>query len=74
MTRPNQKERLREWLDSGKSITRMMALVELGIFELSRAIISLEAERYPIRKRKFPYKNQYNEITTLVEYSKGVES
>jgi hypothetical protein len=69
--RPAQKERLREWLDTGKPITRMMALVELGIFELSRAIISLEAERYPISKRRFAYKNQYNETTMLVEYRKG---
>ena len=71
MKRPNQKERLRDWLDSGKSITRMMALVELGIFELSRAIISLEAELYPIKKRKFAYKNAYNETTILTEDSKG---
>ena len=44
----SQANRLLEWLQSGKSITRLEALVELGIFELSARIIDLEGEGYVI--------------------------
>lgn len=40
---PSQETRLLAWLRNGMTITRLLALTELGIFELSARIKSLEA-------------------------------
>lgn len=64
----SQANRLLEWLQSGKSITRLEALVELGIFELSARIIDLEGEGYVIDRQRIKVTNRYGETARVAEY------
>lgn len=64
-----QAGRLLEHLNAGKSITRLSALVELGIFELSSRVIDLQNEGHVINKKRIKVTNRFNESTTVTEYS-----
>ena len=68
----SQSTRLREHLDSGKSVTRLAALVDLSIFELSARIVGLESEGYPIHKERVKVTNRFGESISVVEYSKKI--
>jgi hypothetical protein len=67
-----QTERLREHLDKGKSITRLNAYRELGIFELSARIVGLQKNGYQIKKEWIKVSNRCKETVSVVRYSKGV--
>lgn len=70
MINPNtQAGRLLVHLQEGKSIDRLSALVDLGIFELSARIIDLENHSFQINKVKKVITNRFNEETRVVEYS-----
>lgn len=70
MIKPDtQAGRLLEYLQSGKSITRLESFMELGIVELSSRIIDLKDEGYTINKKRITVKNRYNEPCSVVEYS-----
>ena len=70
MIKPNtQAGRLLVHLQEGKSIDRLSALVDLGIFELSARIIDLENHSFQINKVKKVITNRFNEETRVVEYS-----
>lgn len=66
----NQVARLREQLELGRSITRLSALNELGIFELSSRIIALEKEGFRIKKQRIKVTNRFGESIHIVKYSK----
>jgi hypothetical protein len=68
-----QTERLRGHLDKGKSITRLNAYRELGIFELSARIVGLQKNGYQIKKEWIKVTNRYKETVSVVRYSKAVD-
>ena len=65
-----QKQRLQNHLDSGQSINRLSALLDLGIFELSARIVSLEKDGYQIHKDRTTITNRFGESISVVVYSK----
>ncbi len=64
-----QTERLKEALTSGHKITRLSALVDLGIFELSARIGELEKQGHKFNKPRIKVTNRFGESVTVVEYS-----
>jgi hypothetical protein len=70
MIKPNtQAGRLLLHLLAGKSINRLSALVDLGIFELSARIIDIENHGYTINKQRGVVTNRFNEECRVTEYS-----
>lgn len=70
-TKPmTQRERLKEHLDSGKSITRLSAFNEIGIFELSARIVELEKGGYNVLKTRETVTNRYDEKVSITRYTK----
>lgn len=67
-----QKQRLQNHLDSGQSINRLSALLDLGIFELSARIVSLEKDGYPIHKDRTTITNRFGEKVSVMVYSKKI--
>ena len=63
-----QKERLRNHLESGKSITRLSALTDLGIFELSSRIGELVADGFEINRQRIKVVNRFGEVVNVMEY------
>jgi hypothetical protein len=63
----SQEARLLAWLQSGKTITRLLALTELGIFELSARIKKLE-ESHTIQRKTITVTNRFSERTRVKEY------
>jgi|DEB0MinimDraft_6_1074348.scaffolds.fasta_scaffold179987_2 hypothetical protein len=70
MKTTTQKNRLREFLDSGRSVTRLSAFNELGIVELSARICNLEREGYSVSKERIKVVNRFNETVTVMKYKK----
>lgn len=70
MIKPNtQAGRLLEHLEAGKSINRLSALLDLGIFELSARVIDIENHGYTVNKERKTVTNRFNEKTSVTEYS-----
>lgn len=68
-TKPlSQEMRLLEWLKAGMSITRLLALTELGIFELSARIKKLEGDGNTIQRKTVTVVNRFGEKTRVKEY------
>ena len=65
-----QKQRLKKHLDSGQSINRLSALLDLGIFELASRIGELEKDTYPIDKDRTTITNRFGEKVSVMVYSK----
>ena len=63
-----QAERLLDWLQAGNKVTRLTALVELGIFELSARVIDLEARGYVIDRKRIRVTNRFGEAANVAEY------
>lgn len=64
----SQSQRLLEHLKSGKPITRLEALTELGIFELSARIIDLENAGHVIPRTRIKVTNRFGESVSVAEY------
>lgn len=64
-----QAERILEHLNKGKSINRLSALLELGVFELSARIIDLQNSGHSINKTRKKIINRFGEKSSVVEYS-----
>lgn len=67
----SQANSLYEHFKSGKTINRLQALTELGIFELSARVCDLEKRGVVINKRTISITNRFDERVRLVEYSLG---
>jgi len=63
-----QASRLLNHLQSGQSITRLSALTELGIFELSARIIDLENMGHVIHRHRIEVENRFGEKVRVAEY------
>ena len=68
MKPPSQEARLLAHLKTGAHITRLAALTELGIFELSARIKSLEAAGNVINRQTVTVTNRWGEKTRVKEY------
>jgi len=64
----SQEGRLLEWFKSGRTITRLEALVELGIFELSSHVIDLEEAGHVVHRKRIKVTNRYGETARVAEY------
>lgn len=68
----SQRERLKQHFDSGRSVTRLTAFIDLGICELSSRIGELEKTGYPIDRTMIEVVNRYGETVRVMEYKKRV--
>jgi hypothetical protein len=68
-----QTERLKEALTSGHKITRLTALVDLGIFELSARIGELEKQGFGVTKTRITVVNRFGEKISCMEYSNKIK-
>jgi len=69
MITPNsQAGRLLIHLQSGASIDRLHALMDLGIFELASRVLDLEKEGYIISRERKTVTNRWNEKVSVTEY------
>ena len=65
----SQQSRLEEHLKSGRTINRLQALLELGIFELSARVIDLENKGISISKKRVEVTNRFGEKCRVTEYA-----
>jgi hypothetical protein len=68
---PSQKERIRTYLDSGKTLTRLNAWSELGILECPARLSELRYEGYPVRTKMITVTNRYGEAVRVAEWTKS---
>jgi hypothetical protein len=64
----SQESRLLSAFLAGRKITRLSALTELGIFELSARIKKLESEGNQIQRQSITVTNRFGEKTRVKEY------
>lgn len=64
-----QAQRILEHFMQGKTLDRLQALTELGVFELSARLIDLRKHGYNFCKVRKQIKNRFGESITVVEYS-----
>ena len=65
-----QRYRLLDYLNTGKSITRITAFYDVGIFELAARIGDLEKEGHVFNRPRVKVTNRFGETISVVEYSK----
>lgn len=65
----SQKQRIKEYLESGKILTRLNSWSELGILECPARISELRAEGHNIKTKMISVKNRYNEKVRVAEWS-----
>lgn len=65
----NQKQRIKEYLESGKILTRLNSWSELGILECPARISELRAEGHNIKTKMISVTNRYNEKVRVAEWS-----
>lgn len=64
----SQEQRLLNHLQAGNAITRLDALTDLGIFELSARVIGLENKGYKIPRKRIKVTNRFGETVNVAEY------
>lgn len=65
----NQKQRIKDYLESGKILTRLNSWSELGILECPARISELRAEGFDIKTKMISVTNRYNEKVRVAEWS-----
>ena len=63
-----QKARVLSWLKEGKTLTRLQALTELGIFELSSRIGELQKDGHNIKSESITVQNRWGEKCRVAQY------
>ena len=66
----NQQERIRDYLDSGRKLTRLNAWDELGILEAPARISELRQSGYDIVTDRRSVENRYGEKVSIAVWSK----
>ena len=64
-----QKQRLLEYLRTGRVLTRFNSWEELGIMEAPARICELRREGYPISTRRHTIVNRFGEHVSVAEWS-----
>ena len=65
----SQKQRIKDYLESGKVLTRLIADDLLGAKEAPARISELRAKGYPIKTKMVSVKNRYGEKIRVAEWS-----
>ena len=68
---PSQSDRIRAYLDSGKTLTRLNAWSELGILEAPARISELRSCGYLISTTMIRVFNRYGEPVRVAEWRKA---
>jgi hypothetical protein len=68
---PSQSERIRSYLESGKTLTRLNAWSELGILEAPARISELRSCGYLISTTMIRINNRYGEAVRVAEWRKA---
>lgn len=68
---PSQSDRIRAYLDSGKTLTRLNAWSELGILEAPARISELRSTGYLISTTMISVKNRFDESVRVAEWRKA---
>lgn len=66
-----QINRIRQYLDTGKPLTRLIAFEQLGIGNITARISELRYSGYPLKTRMITVKNRFGERVRVAEWSKG---
>lgn len=69
--KPNQNERILQYINDFGSITQLDALSDLGIMRLASRISDLKRLGYPITSKMETVKNRYGEPCHIKRYSLG---
>jgi len=69
---PNQKEKVLEYLSSGKVLTRELAMVELGIMNVTARIAELRNEGYTIHPNLTTHTNRYGDKVSSAAWTMDV--
>lgn len=67
------KDRIREYLNTGESLTSLQAWKEIGTTRLAAQIFRLKEDGYPIAKENIKVKNRFGEEVYVTKYSKQVK-
>ena len=68
---PSQEERIRNYLDSGKTLTRLNAWSELGILEAPARISELRSTGYLISTAMISVTNRYGQTVRIAYWRKA---
>lgn len=68
---PSQLDRIRKYLDSGKTLTRAIAFYDLGIGNVTARISELRYSSYPLKTRIVTVTNRYGEKVRIAEWRKA---
>ena len=66
-----QVQRLKEWFDAGRSITRLQSFLELGIMELSSRAGELEEAGYKLDRVRIKVLNRFQEKVSVMQYKRA---
>ena len=66
----SQRQRLKDYLDTGRPINPLQAFKELGTLRLAARISDLIDEGYPISKEWVTVQNRFGEYVRVMNYSK----
>ena len=66
----SQKERIKDYLNSGKSLTRLDAFNKIGTMKLPERVSELIDLGYPIKKEWVKVNNRFGETIRVMKYSK----
>ena len=64
-----QKQRVLEYLKSGKALNRIIAWQEIGSLEVCARICELRQEGYPIITEMVPVTNRYGEQVKVAKWT-----
>ncbi|MCK5563176.1 helix-turn-helix domain-containing protein [Candidatus Bathyarchaeota archaeon] len=64
-----QKQRILDYLKSGKTLTRLNSWSELGILECPARVSELRQEGYPIKTEMVPVTNRFGERVKVAKWS-----
>ena len=66
-----QLTRIRQYLDTGKPLTRLIAFEQLGIGNITARISELRYSDYPLKTRMITVKNRFGERVRVAEWKKS---
>lgn len=69
--KPNQNQRILDYIDEFGGITQLDAIRDLGCMRLASRISDLRRQGYNIESKFVPVKNRYGETCHIKRYSMG---
>jgi hypothetical protein len=66
---PTQKDRILDFLKSGRKLNRLISWSRLGVLEAPARISELRAEGHPIKTKMLTVHNRFGEKVSIAEWS-----